>query len=91
MAIVKMLTRVSGTRNGVDWPERGDTLEVSADEAATLVAIGVAVATDADGDADADGVEPEAGDADADGEAAVVDLDEAENASTKPPRGRKAQ
>ena len=76
MAIVKMLTRVSGTRNGVDWPERGGTLEVSADEAATLVAIGVAVAEDADG------TEPEA---------AAVDLDGVENAAAKRVRGRKAQ
>lgn len=44
MAIVKMLTRVSGTRNGEDWPERGELLDVSADEAATLVANGLAVA-----------------------------------------------
>lgn len=85
MAIVKMLTRVSGTRNGVDWPERGGTLEVSADEAGSLVALGLAVVEVADS------VEPAAGDADADGEAAAVDLDGAENASTKPPRGRKAQ
>lgn len=76
MAVVKMLTRVSGTRNGVDWPERGDTLEVSADEAATLVAIGVAIAEDVDG------TEPEA---------AAVDLDGVENAAAKRARGRKTQ
>lgn len=76
MAIVKMLTRVSGTRNGKDWPERGGTLEVSADEAATLVAIGVAIAEDVDG------TEPEA---------AAVDLDGVENAAAKRARGRKTQ
>jgi hypothetical protein len=44
MPKVTMLAKISGTRDGEDWPARGETLEVSADEAAALVANGLAVA-----------------------------------------------
>jgi len=46
MARVKMITRVSGTRDGVDWPPRGGELDVPANEAADLVAAGYAVAVE---------------------------------------------
>ncbi len=42
MASVKMVQRVSGTRDGVAWPDVGGVLEVSAQEAEGLVAAGVA-------------------------------------------------
>ena len=44
MPKVTMLAKISGTRDGEDWPARGETLEVSANEAAALVANGLAVA-----------------------------------------------
>lgn len=34
--MVKVLQQMSGTRNGVPWPERGETMEVSDEEAAQL-------------------------------------------------------
>ena len=37
MATVRMLVRLSGSRDGADWPEAGDTLNVPAEEAAQLV------------------------------------------------------
>ena len=40
MARVKMLTRLSGTRDGVAWPDLGEELGVPGDEAATLEALG---------------------------------------------------
>lgn len=35
--LVKMLTQMSGTRNGDDWPPAGTTIELPADEAETLI------------------------------------------------------
>ena len=46
MASVKMVQRVSGTRDGVAWPDVGGVLEVSAEEAEGLVAAGVAEAVE---------------------------------------------
>ena len=43
MPLVKMVARISGFRDGVEWPERGGLLEVSDLEAADLVRIGLAV------------------------------------------------
>jgi|TARA_Y100000034_G_scaffold108415_1_gene138745 hypothetical protein len=47
MPKVKMLVKLSGTRNGDDWPNAGDTLEVSKDESVNLVANGYAEAVKA--------------------------------------------
>lgn len=37
MATVRMFIKLSGTRDGADWPNAGDTLDVSAEEADQLV------------------------------------------------------
>lgn len=42
--IVTMKRQISGTRDGVDWPEPGGTIDVPDDEAATLIEIGAAEA-----------------------------------------------
>ena len=42
MATIKMLANISGTRNGVEWPELGGTIDVPADEAESLAAAGLA-------------------------------------------------
>lgn len=39
---VKMNTQLSGTRNGVEWPELGGTIDLPADEAEALAAAGLA-------------------------------------------------
>lgn len=39
---VRMLVTVSGTRDGADWPARGEILSCSEDEAASLIAAGLA-------------------------------------------------
>lgn len=39
---VRMVSWVSGTRDGVDWPAPGGTIDVPADEAAVLLAEGLA-------------------------------------------------
>jgi hypothetical protein len=44
MTTVTMLTHVSGTRDGEDWPAKGETLRVSAEEAAALIGAGIATA-----------------------------------------------
>lgn len=44
MTKVKMVARISGTRNGEDWPAPGEVADVSADEAAALIAAGLASA-----------------------------------------------
>jgi len=49
--IVTMRRQISGTRDGVDWPAPGETIDVPDDEAAGLIALG---------HAEADGVEPPA-------------------------------
>jgi len=38
-----MITRISGTRNSVKWPDQGETIDLPDDEAATLVELGLAV------------------------------------------------
>jgi hypothetical protein len=43
MAKVTMISQVSGTRNGVRWPDVGGTLEVGDSEAVGLIASGLAV------------------------------------------------
>jgi hypothetical protein len=44
MAEVIMRARISGTRDGVDWPAPGEVLSTSAAEAAELIDAGLAVA-----------------------------------------------
>lgn len=44
MTKITMRTRISGTRNGEDWPAPGGTVDVPADEAAALIAAGLASA-----------------------------------------------
>lgn len=34
---IKMLAKITGTRNGIDWPEIGETYELPDDEADQLV------------------------------------------------------
>ena len=38
---VKMLANISGTSDGVEWPELGGTIDLPADEAEALVAAGL--------------------------------------------------
>ena len=38
---VRMLVTISGTRDGVEWPARGDLATLPADEAAAMVAGGL--------------------------------------------------
>jgi len=40
---VRMIARISGTRDGADWPARGETLSVSKSEAEDLIRQGLAV------------------------------------------------
>lgn len=42
MAKIEITARISGTRNGVEWPTVGETLSVPDDEAADLVKLGFA-------------------------------------------------
>jgi len=42
MAKVKMLVKISGERNGSEWPDVGGTLDVPKDEADQLVSNGYA-------------------------------------------------
>ena len=44
MAEVIMRARISGTRNGQEWPAPGEVLSTSAAEADDLIAAGLAVA-----------------------------------------------
>lgn len=39
---VKMLKKISGTRNGQDWPAPGEEITLADDEAATLCGQGMA-------------------------------------------------
>jgi hypothetical protein len=41
MANIEITARISGTRNGVDWPAIGEALTVPDDEAADLVRMGL--------------------------------------------------
>ncbi|WP_115790035.1 hypothetical protein [Arthrobacter silvisoli] len=43
---VRMRAKISGTRNGVDWPEKGELIELPADEAQTLINHGQAEDTE---------------------------------------------
>lgn len=43
MAKVRMVADISGTRDGVDWPRRGEVLEVSDEEAKDLITARLAV------------------------------------------------
>lgn len=40
--IVTMIRKVSGTRDGVDWPEPGENIDVPDEEAASLIGNGLA-------------------------------------------------
>lgn len=39
---VTMLRKVSGTRDGVDWPDPGESIDVPDEEAASLIMLGLA-------------------------------------------------
>lgn len=41
---VTMLRKVSGTRDGVDWPDPGEWIDVPDEEAASLIMLGLAEA-----------------------------------------------
>lgn len=41
---VKMVAGITGTRDGVDWPAPGESIDLPQDEAELLVANGLAVA-----------------------------------------------
>lgn len=41
--IIKMFVKISGTRNGEDWPEAGGTIELPEDEARNLISNGWAM------------------------------------------------
>lgn len=43
---ITMLRQVSGTRDGVDWPAPGESMDVPDDEAAGLIGNGLAKAAD---------------------------------------------
>ena len=43
---VKMQTQISGTRNGQDWPAKGEIIDLPDDEAKDLIAGGLAEAVD---------------------------------------------
>jgi hypothetical protein len=51
-----MVTQVSGTRDGEEWPPAGETVDVSEEEAEALVAAGVAQPADAPYEAPAQGL-----------------------------------
>ena len=40
---VEMRARISGTRNGVDWPPVGGVVDLPESEASALIALGAAV------------------------------------------------
>lgn len=62
MTTVRMLVSITGTRDGVDWPERGATLELPVGEAAAMVAGGLVevAAVDPDVEVAADVTRPAA-------------------------------
>ncbi|MFB7866994.1 hypothetical protein [Streptomyces sp. NPDC056069] len=51
---VRMKVKISGTRDGAEWPDKGDTLDVPDDEAEQLIRYGAAeeLAVEVDKDAD---------------------------------------
>lgn len=75
---IEMRVAITGTRDGVDWPNVGDTIDLPAAEAADLIAGGLAVAVDSKA----------AKAAPADVETAAVEAPE--NAAKPKPRARKA-
>ncbi|ALV45826.1 hypothetical protein MB46_10375 [Arthrobacter alpinus] len=56
---VRMTSQISGTRDGVDWPAPGGTIDVPAEEAATLISHGLAVDPATEETADLDGSDVE--------------------------------
>jgi len=44
--LVRMRTQISGSRNGVDWPARGETVNLPEAEAGLLVRSGIAEPVD---------------------------------------------
>lgn len=52
---VRMLVNISGTRDGEDWPAKGQTLDAPAAEAADLIRMGIAADEDAAETATPDG------------------------------------
>lgn len=44
--IITMLRQLSGTRDGVDWPAPGESMEVPDDEGASLIGLQLAKAAD---------------------------------------------
>lgn len=89
--LVRMKKHITGSRNGIEWPEIGDTIELPEHEAADMISNGyVEEASNAeadpkaaeDGDEDADdtgAADAEAGDGDA--EASPDGLDELDHAA----------
>lgn len=51
---------VSGTRDGQDWPKVGESIDLPADEAASLIAAGIAVAAPTKAVAETAAVAPKA-------------------------------
>ena len=43
---IRMLVDIAGTRNGVDWPPRGETIDIPDLEAADYITAGLAEADD---------------------------------------------
>lgn len=43
---ITLIHNISGTRNGVPWPERGGSVDLPDDEARALIALGMAVESD---------------------------------------------
>lgn len=87
---VEMLTQISGTRDGAEWPVAGGTIEVPDHEAADLITAGYAKeATDAPDPEPAAAAEP---DEEGDEDAAVEEGDPAPEAEPVKPtrRPRKA-
>jgi hypothetical protein len=41
---VRLLVNISGTRDGEDWPQLGETADLPAEEAASMIAAGMAEA-----------------------------------------------
>jgi len=41
---IKLLAEITGTRNGVPWPKRGEEVDLPDEEATTMVAVGMAEA-----------------------------------------------
>jgi hypothetical protein len=45
--LIKLTTQITGTRDGVDWPAVGETIDVPDSEAADMIAAGLAVEVEA--------------------------------------------